>query len=527
MLALAASLSVVPGVAAIGPGGWDHVGVGVTSATPSLDGPVYALNADSPGVLLVGGGFTAAGGNANASRIATWNGTAWGALNGPRISNGAVFAIAFHDGKVYAGGTFLNAGGNSTADFLAVWDGSGWGPVCNATGAAFGGSVKALQVIGNTLWIGGSFANAAGIASADFLVGCDLTTGAPMSTVDADGGINGAVLALAADSNGTLYAGGQFINMSHIAAADHVAAYDGTWHAMGAGVSAGAGAVDSYVRALATHGTDVYVGTDSVNVAGIAAADHVAMWNGASWSAIGTDSTGTNGWFTTGTFINALATSGSLVFAAGSFQNANGVATADHIAYFDGTTWRPIGSNGAGNGPFVANMVALELFRSKLYAAGSFTSAGGDVRARALASYALMQPDARIATASAGPFTGNAIYSPTAVGESRTRTVARRHSGTFYVSIQNDGLVAASFKILGTGGAHGYSVQYYRGAVNVTTAVKAGTYSTGAIAARAAITLKVVVTLGSSTAASASYLVKALSVSGTWSDAVKAIVKAS
>jgi hypothetical protein len=528
MLAIVALLAFVPGVAAIGPGGWDHAGHGATSALASLNGAVYALNADDPGVLLVGGNFTSAGGNTNAARIAAWNGTAWGALNGTPIGNGAVNAIAYHAGKVYAGGTFINAGGNPDADFLAVWDGSGWAPFCNATTPkpAFGGSVLALQVVGNTLYVGGAFQNGAGIAAADYLLACDMTTGASSSTVPDDGDMSGAVYALAADSNGILYAGGQFINVDGIPEADHVAAYDGTWHAMGIGAGPGGGAVDSFVRGLAAHGTDIYIGTDSVDVAGIANADHVAKWDGSAWSAVGSNTAGTNGWFTTTTFINALTTVGPMVFAAGSFQNANGVATADDIAYFDGSTWRPIGSNGAGNGPYIGNTTALAVFRSKVYASGNFTSAGGDTWAVSLAAYALTLPDARIATVAAGPFTGNAIYSSTAAGESRSRFVTRRHTGTFYVSIQNDGLVSATFTIKGTGGARGITVRYYRGATNVTTAVKAGTYSTGAVAARSSVTLKMVVTLAASTASSGSFLVKATSVSGTPADAVKAIVKA-
>ena len=39
-LAIAALFSFVPGVAAIGPGGWDHLGHGATATTPSLDGTV-------------------------------------------------------------------------------------------------------------------------------------------------------------------------------------------------------------------------------------------------------------------------------------------------------------------------------------------------------------------------------------------------------------------------------------------------------------------------------------------------------
>jgi hypothetical protein len=526
MLAAVAAIPLAPGVSAIGPGGWDHAGVGATSSTPSLNGAVYALNADAPGELLVGGAFTSAGGHA-AYGIAAWNGTAWSAFGGGAgINNGAVRAIAYHAGKVYAGGTFLNAGGNADADYLAVWDGIGWAPFCTATGPAFGGSVQALQIIANTLFVGGSFQNGAGIAAGDYLLACDLTTGASSAVADSDGDINAGIYALAADSNGTLYAGGQFSDMDHILAADHVAAYDGTWHAMGSGPSAGAGAVDDYVRALAANGTDVYVGTDSVNVAGIAAADHVAKWNGSTWSALGTNTAGTDGWFPASSFVYAIATSGPLVFAAGSFQNANGVATADDIAYFDGATWRPIGSNGAGNGPVIATPNALGVFRSQAYTGGNFTSAGGDVRAEYLASYALKLPDARIGVANTGPFTGNGVYSATAAGESRTAHVAKGHKTTFYVSVQNDGLVAAAFTIKGTGSARGWSVKYYRGTTNITTAVKAGTYSTGSIAARGSITLKVIVSRGSSTATSVRYLVKATSVAGTPADAVKAIAKA-
>ena len=92
--------------------------------------------------------------------------------------------------------------------------------------------------------------------------------------------------------------------------------------------------------------------------------------------------------------------------------------------------------------------------------------------------------------------------------------VTRRRTGTFYVSIQNDGLVAAAFTIKGTGAARGYTVRYYRGAVNVTAQVKAGTYSTGAIGARSAITLRMIVTLSASAAATGSFLVKATSIGG-------------
>jgi len=522
-----------PPASAVGPGGWDRVGHGAISTVASLNGAVYALNTQRSGVLYAGGAFTSAGGHTKAQRIAAWNGTSWSSLGNTPITNGAVHAIAYDaaHSRVFVGGTFLNAGGHASADFLAVWNGSTWAPFCNPTipgNAPFTANVNALQIVGNNLYVGGSFANGAGIDAADYLVRCNLTTGVASATVDSIAHAFGdGVYALTADSNGTLYAGGQFIDLEGVAAADHVAVYDGnvTWQPMGSTQPSGA-AVDSYVRSLAAHGTDVYIGTDSLNVAGIANADHVARWNGTSWSAVGSNSAGTNGWFPASAYINALATYGSLVIAAGYFQNANGTAAADDIAYFDGGHWRPIGSNGAGNGPLSAHPAALGVTGGKVYAGGPFTSAGGDSLAEYLASYALRQPDASIGGSSTGPFVGNNVYSATGVGETRRVTVARGRHVRSYVRIQNDGLVAASFQIKGAGGARGIAVRYYRGTTNVTSRVRAGTYSTGNISARASILLRVVVTVARSSATRATFTTTCTSTTGTPRDANRLRVRA-
>src|SRR4051812_32895393 len=128
---LTAVFLVASAASAIGPGGWDHVGVGTTPATTSLNGSVSALNTDSPSGLYVGGAFTSAGGNTSAQRIARWSGSKWFSLGTTPLDNGDVRAIAYHAGKVYVGGTFQNAGGNPNADYLAVWNGTVWAPFCN------------------------------------------------------------------------------------------------------------------------------------------------------------------------------------------------------------------------------------------------------------------------------------------------------------------------------------------------------------------------------------------------------------
>jgi hypothetical protein len=150
--------------------------------------------------------------------------------------------------------------------------------------------------------------------------------------------------------------------------------------------------VDDYVRSLASSGNDVYIGTDSVNVAGIQQADHVAKWNGSAWSALGANSAGTDGWLPTTAFIYAMAATSSQVVVTGSFQNANGNPVADHIASFDGTAWKPLGSNGAGNGPWIGNGLAVAILGKDIYVGGSFTNAGGDPLASYIARYAPQPP---------------------------------------------------------------------------------------------------------------------------------------
>ena len=409
-LAIAFTFAVA-GASAAGPGGWDHLGEFKTPKVNPLNGAVYALSAESDNGLLVGGNFdfTTAGGRP-AAHLAVWYPTSfWSAFATPTPLNGDVHAIAwdYDHIKLYVGGQFTNAGGNSSADFLAVWDGSNWAPFCGP----LGGSVAALQIIGSTLYVGGAFQNGGNIASADYLLACDLNTGAARSTVIHDGDINGGVYALTRDANGTLYAGGQFINMAGIPQADHVAAYDGSWHAMGTGPSTGGGAVDDYVRSLASSGNDVYIGTDSVNVANIPQADHVARWNGSAWSALGANSAGTDGWLPKTAFIYALAAKGSQVVATGSFQNANGIPTADTIANFDGTSWGPLGSNGAGNGPLGGNGLAVAILGTTVYVGGNFTSAGGDPLAGYVARFTPQAAPSNVFTvgaAKADPRTGTA-----------------------------------------------------------------------------------------------------------------------
>ncbi|MCW2950646.1 MAG: hypothetical protein JWN41_1659, partial [Thermoleophilia bacterium] len=223
---------------------------------------------------------------------------------------------------------------------------------------------------------------------------CDLATGTPTSTVvDATHPFSSVIYALAADGNGGLYAGGSFANLEDIAAADNVAFHDGSgWHAMGVGAAPSNAAVTGAVRSLAANGAGVYVGTDAIDIGGIAQADHVAHWTGAAWLALGANTAGADGWLPPVSVINAVLIDGGDVIVTGAFLDADGNALADDIAAFDGTSWRPLGADSAGNGPLDAAGAALAVFGQRLQVGGSFTSAGGDPLAQYLASYAPPAP---------------------------------------------------------------------------------------------------------------------------------------
>ena len=96
------------------------------------------------------------------------------------------------------------------------------------------------------------------------------------------------------------------------------------------GVPTGVGGT---VHAVALSGSNVYVGGEFTD-AGFVSADHIACWDGSSWSALGSGVNGT---------VFAIAVSGSDVYVGGYFTQAGGVS-ANCIARWDGSSWSALGS---------------------------------------------------------------------------------------------------------------------------------------------------------------------------------------
>ena len=251
----------------------------------------------------------------------------------------------------------------------------------------------ALAISGTDLFVGGRHTDADGIPEADYIARWDGRGWSALGSNGAgDGALNGWVNTLAV-ANDILYVGGRFTDAGGIPEADYVAQWDGrAWSALGSN-GTGDGALSCTtcssswgVDALAVVGGDLYVGGTFSDAAGIAAADRIAKWDGAQWSALGSDGRG-NGVIAGTGHVNAIAGSGSELYVAGLFSNVAGLPEADAIARWDGRAWSALGSDGRANGALSGQISDLALVGSNLYVGGSFRTTAGGVATEGIASW--------------------------------------------------------------------------------------------------------------------------------------------
>ena len=155
-----------------------------------------------------------------------------------------------------------------------------------------------------------------------------------------------------------LFAGGSFLTVPGVGGVNHIARWNGsTWSALGTGTN-------DTVNALAVSGNDLYVGGYFTLAGGVPGTNRIAKWNGTTWSALGTGVAGADA------AVHALAVSGSTVYAGGFFSSAGGVPAAN-IAKWDGSAWSALGAG-------VTDTVwALAASGSTVYAGGDFLFATG------------------------------------------------------------------------------------------------------------------------------------------------------
>lgn len=384
---------------------WNALGSGVNNY-------IYAM-ATVGKYVYAGGMFTSAGGVV-ATNIARWDGTNWSAL-GSGISGGVMVKTLATDGtNLYVGGAFTNAGGLAVNN-LAVWDGANWSSFHGDPGT--NKSIVSILVDGSDIYLGGSFSRAGGVAATNivkwngsgyealgggltgtnfviyamarmngnlYVCGCFTNAGGVAvqnvarwngsAWSDMAGGIAAStqpltLMGLGAGPDGRLYVGGLLDSAGTLGVYD-LAAWDGTnWQSVcpDAGNGIFIPSITSIVRAIAINGNDLYASGNFL-AAGTVKANRVARWDGTNWWALGSGMKGTNDSVTT--TVSALAISGGYVYAAGTFTNAGGV-TVSNIARWNGSTWSVLGS-GLDN-----QAQAIAVSGSDVYVGGNFITAGG------------------------------------------------------------------------------------------------------------------------------------------------------
>lgn len=239
--------------------------------------------------------------------------------------------LVARDGSVYVGGNFTNAG-SSGADYIARYlpDSDTWSVVGSAT--ALNGEVRALvEGPDGSIYAGGAFTNAGGVAAADYIAKWNGSAWSALGTgANADG-----VYALAFDSGGNLYAGGSFTLMGGVANTVRIAKWNGSaWSALGTGANISA------VWALAwSRDGHLYAGGDFTQMSGIANTSGVARWNGTTWQSITTESLSR---------IYTIAIGpDNRVYFGGTFLIPS---IGDHVLVYNGVGLAPVGSTSSLTG---------------------------------------------------------------------------------------------------------------------------------------------------------------------------------
>ena len=284
---------------------WSPVGTGMDPAGSSI---VNAITPYTSTTFYAGGSFTSAGG-VSCGNIALWNGTLWNALSSGTV-NGTINALAPDgNGGVYVGGTFTTVAG-LTCNNIVHYDGLYW------------------NVLGTGTY-----------------------------------GTDGTVYSIIPDGVGGIYIGGRFTVVDGTTACNNIARWDGAnWQALSTGITRSSG--DATVFALEIIGSNLYAGGNFDRASWIIA-DNIAMWDGSSWSTLGS-----LGGMNAPVF--ALETDGSNLFAGGSFTGAGG-SGCNYIARWTGSDWNPLGGGVSGGG---VTALAYHSAASMLYVGGSFTIAG-------------------------------------------------------------------------------------------------------------------------------------------------------
>ncbi|MBP6003578.1 MAG: hypothetical protein KA746_09115 [Pyrinomonadaceae bacterium] len=328
------------------------------------------------------------------SQAAKFDGTTWTRMAGV-FSNGIMNAVAIHEGDLYVGGSMTDP--PNAFNSIARWNGTSWvGVGSGGTGnGVLGGTsiserVMSLASIGGTLYVGGNYTMAGGQGARN-MARYASGTWLPFSGTGIDGSANAIAV-----SGSDVYVGGGFTSAGTVTA-NRIAKWNSvtnTWSGLGTGVTAD----NTSINAIAVAGGKVFAGGTFSNIGGVNASN-IAVWNGTSWSALGT---GVN------SSVWAIIVRGDDVYVGGAFTTAGG-ATANRVAKWNGTAWSGLNSailpttvvsmSFMGDDLYVGiptTTVANPAYFSK-YDGTAWTALGADLGDRGVSSVAVSGTDVYVA----------------------------------------------------------------------------------------------------------------------------------
>ena len=290
-------------------------------------------------ILFAGGLFTSTGSvarnNLAAVDLASGLITPWN----PNASGG-VSALALVADKVIVGGNFTSIG-STNRQYLAAVDTSVGSPISlSSWNASTGGSVFAMMVLGNRLYLGGNFGNVNGSVRS-YLAAVDKNTGAVLPWHPALD--NGGVYSFA--NSGSLVFTSGFFSMINGQTRNYAAAFDTTTDSLTAW-----NPNPSYLCfSLAAQGPTVYLGGGFTTVGGVSRKSIAAVD-----TATGALLTGFDAKFDLQLNVNAILPSGNQIIIGGGFETINSL-TREQLAYLDAGTgavssWSSNINNNIGSG---------------------------------------------------------------------------------------------------------------------------------------------------------------------------------
>lgn len=296
------------------------------SPSPFVDGPVYAAALDGNGGFFIGGEFQNVAGKprpylAHIKPDGSLD-TQFGALPDDKVR-----ALHVDGTTLYVGGDFSTMSGLSRRRLAAVSADTG-GVVTSFLDPGLNGSVYAITHDATNVYVGGSFSTSSrpnlgsrkGLAS---FTKADGSLTAFCSNTGATGG-SVPVRALAFDSGGKLYAGGDFTAVAS-SPVKYFAQIDTSNCAGNVSFDL---SLDAPVRALYSTGNGIYVGGDFTKSGTDTGKAHLLRTGAGSIPTLLNWNPGIDG------SVHAIAPFGSSLFIGGSFLHANG-ALRPHAAIVD------------------------------------------------------------------------------------------------------------------------------------------------------------------------------------------------